>query len=327
MLPSAIFFGTPEFAVPALKVTAALCSVKLVISQPDKPSGRGQQLTSPPVKIAAEELGIPVLQPESLRGLRAVQNRLESDDPRSVLLATTLSEIGPVDIAIVVAYGKIIPRPLLAYPRVGCLNIHGSLLPRWRGAAPVHRAIFAGDEESGVCLMRLEEGLDTGPVFSSVSTRIDERDTFLTLHDRLSLLGAELLEKDLSRIISGEKRAEPQPEVGVTYAEKWTKEDCHINWGESAESIERRIRASAPSPGAWTTLNGELVKIHQATVESGVTGRPAGEIVEIAPGALRVAAGQASILTLTEIQFPGKKRLPVLEIQKSRSFEVGSLFL
>ena len=231
-----VFAGTPEFSVPCLEACRASgAEVVAVYTQPDRPAGRGRKLTPSPVKEAALAASIPVEQPESLKGAEVQQ----------VLAAYQ------ADLMVVVAYGLILPRKVLALPRLGCWNVHASLLPRWRGAAPIQRAILAGDSESGVDLMQMEAGLDTGPVLLERRTPIERHDTGGSLHDRLSALGADVLAEGLRRVMAGETLvARAQPEEGVTYAHKIAKSEAAIAWSLPADVIERRVRAFDPFPGA-----------------------------------------------------------------------------
>lgn len=290
-----IFAGTPEFARVAL---AALIDagheVVLVLTQPDRKSGRGMKLTPSPVKQEAERHGIPVYQPESLR------------DPAS---HARLRAAG-AELMVVAAYGLILPQAVLDIPPRGCLNIHASLLPRWRGAAPIQRAIEAGDKETGISIMQMEAGLDTGPVLLEKSLPILDTDTAGSLHDRLAALGAEAIVEALSRLDG--LTPVPQPEQGVTYAAKLTKEEARLDWTLPAEVLARKIRAFNPVPGAWTLLppplsgegGGEILKIWQAGVVPG-KGSP-GEVLEAA-GRLVVACGEGA-LKITELQKAGGRR-------------------
>ena len=328
-----LFFGTPLFSVPALRQLSANPDVAVVgvVTQPDQPSGRGQELTASPVKLVAQELGLPVLQPDRLRGIARNESGFaveEKDSAATAEFAEFLSSCGAIDLGIVVAYGKIIPKTLLDLPRLGMLNIHGSLLPRWRGAAPIHRALMAGDSETGVCIMALEEGLDTGPVFSRAVTPIHDEDDFGSLHDRLAGLGADLLSATIGSILLDTSRAETQPTEGITYAEKWNRSESKLDWSEEARLVHRRIRVSSPTPGASTLLDGELVKIWRAslTTDSSLPQAAPGEVVESNRAELIVACGSNSYLSISEMQFAGRKRLPVAEVLKSRAISRGMRF-
>jgi len=256
-----IFMGTPEFSVPALEaLVAAGHDIAAVCCQPPRPAGRGQKPRPSPVQARAVALGLPVRCPVTLR------------DPEE---QAALAALG-ADVAVVVAYGLILPRAVLEMPARGCLNIHASLLPRWRGAAPIQRAIMAGDSETGVCVMRMEAGLDTGPVLMRAATPIGPGDTAGSLHDRLSRMGAELIVAALARLDT--LVPEPQPEAGVTYADKIDKAEARIGWAAPATEVDRRIRALSPHPGAWTEVRGERVRLLDARLAEG-QGAP-GEVLD-----------------------------------------------
>ncbi len=245
-----IFMGTPDFSVPALRAIAARHDVVAVYSQPPRAAGRGQKPRPSPVALAAQELGIPVRTPARLR------------DPQDQADFAALD----ADVAVVVAYGLILPQPVLDAPRLGCLNIHASILPRWRGAAPIHRAILAGDAETGVAIMQMEAGLDTGPVLALTRTPIEADDTTASLHDRLSTMGADLICDVLDRL---PLPAVPQPQEGVTYAAKIDKAEARIDWTLPAEQVDRQIRGLSPFPGAWCMIGDERVKLLASTVVPG----------------------------------------------------------
>lgn len=278
-----VFAGTPEFAVPAL---AALIDaghdVVAVLTQPDRAAGRGRRLTPSPVKCAAGAAGIAVHQPASLRG---------SEPPR------LLAELD-LELIVVVAYGLILPPAVLAVPRRGCWNIHFSLLPRWRGAAPVQRAILAGDAETGVSIMQMEAGLDTGPVLLREATPIGPEDTTGTLHDRLAEIGARLVVAALARLDS--LASEPQPEAGASYAAKIDKAEAEVDWARPAPEIDRQIRGLSPFPGAWTLVRGQRVKLLASRQAQG-QGAP-GTVLD---AALTVACGTGA-LRLTRLQRAGR---------------------
>lgn len=239
-----IFMGTPDFSVPVLDALhAAGHDIVCVYCQPPRPAGRGKKDRPTPVHQRAEALGLPVRHPE----------RLKSPEDQAAFADLN------ADVAVVVAYGLILPQPVLDAPKHGCLNIHASLLPRWRGAAPIHRAIMAGDAETGVCIMQMEAGLDTGPVLMREATRIGATETTGALHDRLSQMGARLITQALDRI--DDLDPAPQPEEGVTYAAKIDKAEAAVDWTRSAEDISRQVRGLAPFPGAWTTHGGDRIKL------------------------------------------------------------------
>jgi methionyl-tRNA formyltransferase len=302
------FAGTPEFAAAALEaILAAGFEVPLVLTQPDRPAGRGMKLTPSAVKQVALRHGIPVDQPE----------RLRTEEQRAQLAACA------PDILVVAAYGLILPQAVLGLPRLGCINIHASLLPRWRGAAPIHRAIEAGDGETGITIMQMDAGLDTGPMLMKRALPIEDRDTTGSLHDRLAQLGAEMVVEALRRLPSGELNAAPQPEQGVTYAAKIGKAEAAIDWRRPAWEIARAVRAFNPFPGAAGTLNGVAVKIWSATVAAG-EGKPGTVIAADADGVV-VACGKQA-LSLNELQKPGSRRLPVREFLRGFPVSVGECF-
>lgn len=245
-----IFMGTPDFSVPALRAIAARHDVVAVYSQPPRAAGRGQKPRPSPVALAAQDLGIPVRTPARLR------------DPQDQADFAALD----ADVAVVVAYGLILPQPVLDAPRLGCLNIHASILPRWRGAAPIHRAILAGDAETGVAIMQMEAGLDTGPVLALTRTPIAADDTTASVHDRLSTMGADLICDVLDRL---PLPAVPQAQDGVTYAAKIDKAKARIDWTLPAEQVDRQIRGLSPFPGAWCMIGDERLKLLASTVVPG----------------------------------------------------------
>jgi methionyl-tRNA formyltransferase len=289
--------GTPDLARTVLAALASAPGIELVgvAAQPDKPSGRNLHLTPPPVKVEALARGIPVLQP------------LKARDPEFL---ARLRELAP-DLIVVAAYGQILPQALLDIPRHGCLNVHTSLLPRWRGAAPIQWAIADGDAESGVTIMRMEAGLDTGPMVSEVRTLISDADTGQTLHDRLAELGAKLLVETIPGYVSGALVPRPQPAEGATYARKITREDGRLDFGKPARELWRRARAFTPWPGTWCQLPSEptpkLLKVHALALEESVAGDP-GTVVSTGKDGLVVACG-AGGLRLLELQPEGGRRM------------------
>jgi len=294
------FAGTPDFSVPALQsLVRSAHTVVGVLTQPDRPKGRGQQLAASPVKQAAQAAGLVVSQPETLR----------TEEGRAALVAWQ------PDVLVVVAYGLILPPAALSIPKLGCVNIHASLLPRWRGAAPIQRAILAGDEETGVTIMLMDPGLDTGPMLLTRRLRIEAGDTGGSLHDRLSALGAEALMESLEGLAQGTLRPEPQPEAGVTYAAKLEKAEARIDWMARAIEIERKVRAFNPWPIAETRYEGEQLRILKATAEgvAGIPGestrpggQPPGTILAVSERAFLVQCGQGW-LAVHEVQRPGRK--------------------
>jgi methionyl-tRNA formyltransferase len=277
-----IFMGTPDFSVPVLRALAARHDIVAVYTQPPRPAGRGKDLRPTPVHAAADALNLPVRHPVNLKGA-------EEQAAFAALDA---------DVAVVVAYGLILPQAILDAPRKGCLNIHASLLPRWRGAAPIHRAIMAGDRETGICIMQMEAGLDTGPVLLRQATPIGTTETTLDLHDRLSQMGAALIQTALDRL--PDLTPEPQPAEGVTYAAKIDKAEARIDWTRPAAEVDRQIRALSPFPGAWCMAGGERVKLLRCGLATG----------SAAPGTvldgLTIACGDGAI-AITLAQREGKK--------------------
>lgn len=302
------FAGTPEFAKVALQaLVEAGFVVPLVLTQPDRPAGRGLKLQPSAVKAYALSQGLPVIQPRSLRR--------DGKTPEDAVAAQQALEQAQIDVMVVAAYGLILPQWVLSVPRLGCLNIHASLLPRWRGAAPIHRAIEAGDAQTGITLMQMDAGLDTGAILRTATVAIEPSDTTASLHDRLATLGAELTVAALPELGTARLLPLPQPLQGVTYAHKIEKAEAGIDWQQPAHVIERRIRAFDPFPGAAMFCSGEVVKVWQAEVVSG-TG-PAGEVLHSSQGELIVACGQ-NALRLVELQRPGGKRLPAAQCLQGR---------
>ena len=302
-----IFAGTPDFAAAALKaIDAAGFEIPLVLTQPDRPKGRGMQLAPSPVKQAALELGLRVAQPEKLR------NNAEA--------LQMLKEV-EADVMVVAAYGLILPQDVLDTPKHGCLNIHASLLPRWRGAAPIQRAIEAGDAETGVCIMQMDIGLDTGDVVSEHRYTIQPTDTANEVHDALMNLGAAAIVADLQQLkTEGRLKSVKQPEEGVTYAQKLSKEGARVDWSESAAVIERKIRAFNPVPAAWVEYQGKPMKIWRAEAVA-QQGR-AGEVLSCSVDGLIVACGE-NALKITELQPSGSKRMPIAAFAAGHKIEVG----
>lgn len=297
-----IFMGTPEFSVPVLDaLVLAGHEVVCVYCQPPRPAGRGKKDRPSPVQTRAEELGLPVRHPVSLKTPEA-QAEFASLD---------------ADIAVVVAYGLILPQAVLDAPAQGCLNIHASLLPRWRGAAPIHRAIMAGDAETGVCIMQMEAGLDTGPVLLREATPIRTTETTIQLHDRLSEMGARLIIDALAKL--PDLTPEPQPSKGVTYAAKIDKAEARIDWAKPAAQVDRLIRGLSPFPGAWFEVGGTRVKVLGSSLADG-SGAP-GEVLD---ASLRVACGQGAV-QLTRLQRAGKAAQDVSVFQQGAQIASGTI--
>ena len=289
-----VFMGTPAFSVPVLEAVAARHQVLAVYTQPPRPAGRGKAERPSPVHQRALDMGLPVRHPL----------RLNMPDDQAAFAALK------ADVAVVVAYGLILPPPVLDAPRHGCLNIHASLLPRWRGAAPIHRAIMAGDAETGICIMQMEAGLDTGPVLLRESTPIGPEETTADLHDRLSAMGAALIVQALDQL--PDLHPQPQPEHGVTYAAKIDKAEAQVDFTRPAVEVDRQIRGLSPFPGAWTHIRGERVKLLRSRVSAG-TGAP-GQVL----GGFTIACGEGSVEIL-EAQREGKRPMPASDVLKGLS--------
>ena len=317
MAMRAAFAGTPEFAAVALAaIHAAGHIVPLVLTQPDRPAGRGMKLMPSPVKQLALELGVPVAQPRSLR--------LDGKFPDEAEAGRAALAAARPDVLVVAAYGLILPQWVLDLPRLGCLNIHGSLLPRWRGAAPIHRAIEAGDAETGITIMQMDAGLDTGDMLRIEREPIRFDDTTGLLHDRLAALGARLVVQSLADAAAGALRPVRQPEEGVTYAHKIAKTEAAIDWTQPADVLERRVRAFDPFPGATFQAHGETVKLWRAQVERlGVVAAP-GTVIAADARQLVVACGDGA-LALLDVQRPGGKRGPVAQWLQAHPLARGAV--
>jgi methionyl-tRNA formyltransferase len=308
------FAGTPAFAQAALAALAdAGHAIPLVLTQPDRPAGRGLKLQASAVKQEALARGLPMIQPRSLR--------LDGKYPQDAAAAQAALAAADLDVLVVAAYGLILPAWTLQSARRGCVNIHGSLLPRWRGAAPIQRAIEAGDAETGITLMQMDAGLDTGPMIASGALAITPDDSAATLHDRLAALGARLLVEHLPGWMRGELSARPQPAEGVSYASKIEKAEAAIDWAQPAAVIERRVRAFDPFPGCSFQLGGETVKLWRAALAPG-QGEP-GLCLAAPAGVLRVACGDGA-LDLIELQRTGGRRVPVADFLRGRAVTAGT---
>lgn len=317
--PRALFFGTPEFAVPCLSAVAALCDVKLVITQPDRPAGRGMKLAPPPVKVRATELGIDVIQPTKVRTPEFAEQLREQH----------------AELAVVVAYGRILPPAVLKAPRLGCVNVHASLLPKYRGAAPIQWSIVRGERETGVCLMQMDEGLDTGPVLARAALDIGANETAGELAERLSKLGAELVTRELPQFLAGALSPAPQPE-GATHAPILKKEDGALDFAQDARAIHDRVRGLSPWPGAHAWLEPaaggarERVKIHRTRLlradELATKSAAPGELLGPVAGDAVAVACVSSQLAICELQFDGGKRLPAATALAGRRLPPGSRF-
>ena len=305
-----IFAGTPDFAATHLQALISQHEVVAVYTQPDRPAGRGKKLNASPVKLLAEQNNLPIHQPQSLK------------DPEQQTILANLQ----ADIMVVVAYGLILPQVVLDAPRLGCINVHGSILPRWRGAAPIQRAVEAGDKETGVTIMQMDAGLDTGAMLTITRCPIEPSETSGSLYDKLAALGAPALLSTLDKLKAGTAVAVAQDNEQSTYAKKIDKAEALIDWSQPAIIIDQRIRAFSPFPAAYTEIEGLRVKIWAAQTSTQQLGTP-GEIVAADDNGLLVGCGQGSLL-LTEIQLAGKSRMPVSEILRSRAelFASGKRF-
>ena len=300
-----VFMGTPAFAVKSLEACLSLGEVVAVVTQPDKPRGRGQEVSFSPVKELALARNLPVLQPLKIRGTN---------------FAEELKALN-ADVAVVTAYGKILPQDVLDAPRRGCVNVHASLLPRFRGAAPIQWAIAAGDEKTGVCLMQMDAGMDTGGVIDCAELAIGPEDTSATMHDRLSDLGGDVLKRSLARYVEGELPVKPQPTEGVVMAPMIKKEDGRLDWSKSARELERRLRAFTPWPGAFCTFEGALLKVAKASAAEGKS--EPGTVLAATADGIEVACAEGSLVLLT-LQPEGKRAMTAKEFLAGRKLTVGS---
>jgi methionyl-tRNA formyltransferase len=322
-----VYAGTPEFAKTILcGILKTPHQVSLVMTQPDRPSGRGLKIHPSPVKEVALEKNISLLQPTSLK--------LDGKYPEEAQKAKLYLEDLDFDVMVVAAYGLILPKWLLdlaqSKSKVGCINVHASLLPRWRGAAPIHRAIWSGDDQTGTCIMKMAEGLDTGPIIAYESLAIQNFDTTQTLHDRLALQGARLLNETLDSIARGEDLVwQDQSEIGVTYAQKILKEEALIDWDLDAKVIDRQIRALNPSPVAFTHLMDTLYKLWlcediSITRVQGKSAKP-GEVLEINDYGIEIACG-TGVLRIIELQKAGSKRMSAKQFMQTNAIHIGEIF-
>ena len=289
-----VFMGTPDFSVPALEELAKVHQVAAVVTQQDRPKGRGHKMQYTPVKEKALELNIPVYQPEKVKNPEFVD---------------ILREINP-DVIVVIAFGQILSKEILDLPKYGCINVHASLLPKYRGAAPIQWAVIDGEEETGVTTMYMAEGLDTGDVIDTTVIKLDEKETGGSLFDKLAIEGGKLIVETLSKLENGTATRTPQDDEKSSYAGKITKELGQIDFTKPAVTIERLIRGLNPWQSAYTTLDGKAMKVWDATVEEGNVTEQPGEIVEIAKHYIKVATGE-NYLKINEIQLAGKKRMPM----------------
>lgn len=313
-----IFAGTPVFARAALeRLHAAGFEIALVLTQPDRPAGRGMKLQASPVKQFAMGHGIAVDQPRSLR--------LDGKYPEDAAAARDAMDAAQADAMVVAAYGLILPQWVLETPKLGCLNIHASLLPRWRGAAPIHRAIEAGDSQTGVTIMQMDVGLDTGDMLLVEPLAIGSDDTTARLHDRLATLGARLIVEALELAACGGLRPVPQPVEGVTYAHKIEKAEAAIDWQQPADAIARRVRAFDPFPGAQAVLAGDTLKLWAARAQPAAPTAVPGQVLSVDADGIHVQTGEGA-LCITELQRPGGKRLAAGEFLRGQRIEAGQGF-
>jgi len=302
-----IFMGTPDFALPTLQgLIEAGVDLRGVFTQPDRPRGRGKVLTPPPVKKLALAHDLPVFQPEKLRDPAAVEQ---------------IRELRP-DLIVVVAYGQILPKSVLDIPQYGCINVHASLLPRYRGAAPIHKAVIDGEQVTGVTTMLMDAGLDTGDILVRRATEIGSEETAGELHDRLALLGREAMEETLRRLSDGTLKAEPQDDAKSCYAPMMKKEDGLIDWSRPAAEIHNQVRGLSPWPGAFTYWNGQLLKIGRTQAEKGADAVP-GTVVSADIEGVCIACGR-DVLRVCELQLAGKKKLPAGDFLRGTSLSVGA---
>lgn len=305
-----IFFGSPDFAVPCLEALHDISEIVAVITQPDRPAGRGLAMRPPAVKARALELGLTVWQPTKVRTAEfAEQLRAMS-----------------ADVAVVVAYGRILPKAVLDAPRTGCVNVHASLLPKWRGAAPIQWSIVHGDAETGVTLMQMDEGMDTGPILATASTAIERDDDAATLSDRLSQMGAELLRTELPRYVAGELAPRAQDDAAATMAPLLNKGHGRINWDQSAQAVHNQIRGMNPWPGAHTVLGERHIKVHRAIPSTlDPEGAAPGQVTALDPEGILVACAEGT-LEIQELQESGRKRVDARAFASGRGVAVGDRF-
>lgn len=303
-----VFMGTPDFSVPILRrlITDGY-EIAAVVTQPDRPKGRKKKLTPPPVKIEAEKHGIPVLQPEKIREPEQLEKVL-SFEP---------------DIVVTAAFGQILPKKLLDAPRLGCINVHASLLPEYRGGAPIHRAIIDGEKETGVTIMYMAEKLDAGDILTQTIVSIDEDDTVGTLHDKLSKAGMELLAETLPRVEAGELRPVKQDETKVTFAPNIKRAEEEIDWAASGEAIFNQIRGLNPWPGAYTYDKDRVLKIWQASKVASSSDALPGTVIDVAENAFTVQSGNGTAVNVTELQPSGKKRMTTAQFLQGTNVRNG----
>ncbi|BES65365.1 methionyl-tRNA formyltransferase [Gottschalkiaceae bacterium SANA] len=305
-----VFMGTPDFSVSALNAIHQFHEIVMVVTQPDRARGRGKKVTPSPVKKRAVELGLPVYQPNRLR------------DPEAIEHVTNAG----ADVMVIVAYGQILPKEILDAPTFGCINIHASLLPKYRGAAPIHRAILSGDSATGITIMKMDVGLDTGDMYRSESIAISESMTMECLHDELSELGSRMIVDVLDGLLRGETQAVKQDEEKATYAAKISKAEAEIDWKKSAKMIHNQIRAFDPFPGAWTRAATTKLKVFASVCQVEDTAGMPGEILAVSRAGIQIQTGEGSLL-IQEIQAPGKRRMTVEDFLRGNTLEKGVVLL
>jgi methionyl-tRNA formyltransferase len=304
-----LFMGTPEFAVPTLRAVLRAHEVACVVTQPDKPAGRGRSVEAPPVKLVAQEAGVAaILQPKSARTPEFLAD---------------LKAHGPYDVGVVVAYGKILPQTVLDVPRLGCLNVHGSLLPKYRGAAPIQWAVIHGEPETGVTIMQLDAGMDTGPMLLTAKIPIAADDTAGTIHDKLSVIGADLMAEALPKLYAGQLTPITQDHARATMAPMLEKDTGRIDWTKSAREVRDLVRGTDPWPGAFTMLGAEVLKVFRAHVTEGQG--EAGRVLGVDRDGLIVACGGGGAVALGELQLPGRKRMAAKALVAGRPIAPGTI--
>ncbi|MDD4356336.1 MAG: methionyl-tRNA formyltransferase [Smithellaceae bacterium] len=307
--PRILFMGTPAFALPALDtLLGGSCPIIAVVTQPDRPAGRGQKEVAPPVKLLAQKSGVPVLQPQTVK------------DPSFLEKFYLLKP----DMVVVAAFGQILPKMIIDFPPLGCLNIHPSLLPKYRGAAPLNWSIIRGEKKTGVTIMLMDEGMDSGDILAQEETLLGDEETYGQLHDRLAKEGAALLIKTIAQVISGKAHRRPQDPSNVTFAPRLTRETCNINWQQSAVHIVNLIRGLCPSPAAYTFLDGQLLKIYTAVAQPGPADQPPGTIGNAVADGLPVAASDGHVI-LKNIQLAGKKKMLMTDFLRGYRLVPGSI--
>ena len=308
--PNLIFMGTPDFALPALTILhSGHYPILSVVTQPDRKAGRGQKETAPPVKLLAEKYGLPVSQPQKVKEQRFLD---------------MFYQFKP-DMVVVAAFGQILPKAIIDFPRFGCLNIHPSLLPKYRGAAPLNWSIIRGETKTGVTIMLMDEGMDSGDILTQEETAIGKDETVGELHDRLSILGATLLIQTIDRVVSGTARRQPQDACGVTFAPRLTKETGKINWHAGVSDIINLIRGLSPAPAAYTAFEGQTLKIFSAFGRTGPVDQPPGTIGVADAQGLPVAVRDGHVV-LTDVQLAGRKRMPLRDLLRGYQIRKGSVF-